>query len=135
MKKEKVSIDRFLMQVNIIFFTQLKFYLLSLYNWRKQIHSLLWNKSKLFMLNILPHRDALGTVAIGVIEGEVNDAQLLIFASALNYESELPVFHALPSALWWSNQCSIKRWSGMRTDPTQYVIFINLLKIILHGIP
>lgn len=51
------------------------------------------------MLNILPNRDALGTMAVGVIEGEVNDAQLLIFASALNYESELPVFHALPLAL------------------------------------
>lgn len=38
-------------------------------------------------------------VAIGVIEGEINDAQLLIFASALNDKSALPVFHALPLAL------------------------------------
>lgn len=43
------------------------------------------------MSNILPNRVVLGTVAIGVIE-EVNDALLLIFASALNYKSELPVF-------------------------------------------
>lgn len=51
------------------------------------------------MSNILHNRDVLGTAAIGVIEGEINDAQLLIFASALNYKSELPVFHALPLAL------------------------------------
>lgn len=51
------------------------------------------------MSNILPNRDVLGTVTTGVIKGEVNDAPFLIFASALDYKSELSVFHALPSAL------------------------------------
>jgi hypothetical protein len=69
------------------------------------------------MSNTPPNRDVSGTVTIDVLEGEVNDAHFLIIASAFDYKSESPAFHALPSSFCLSNLCPIKRWSGMRTDP------------------
>lgn len=47
------------------------------------------------MSNILPNRDVLGTVTIGVIKGEVNDAWFLIFASAIDLQLRVTCFSCI----------------------------------------
>jgi len=71
-----------------------RIYLLNQGNWAEQIDSFLWKRKQLFMLNVLSNRGILGTVTIAnrYDKKEINDVQLLILASALDYEIRVIYF-------------------------------------------